>query len=77
MEQQVGVVQFLERGAERAHQFLGQIPDEPDCIGHDRFPLLRKAQARLAVSSVSKRRLFAVTRLRVRTFSSVDLPALV
>ena len=32
---------------------------------------------RLAVSSVSKRRFWAVTRLQVRTFSKVDLPAFV
>src|SRR5205823_1621693 len=35
VEQEVGVLQLFQRGAERRHQILREIADEPDRVGDD------------------------------------------
>ena len=44
VQQQVGLVQLLQRGAERARQVARQIADEPDGVGDDDLALAREAQ---------------------------------
>ena len=45
VQEQVGVVQLLERGAEGGDQILRQVADEADGVGDDDLALLGEAQA--------------------------------
>ena len=44
VEQEVGVLQLFQRGAERRHQILREIADEPDRVGDDHLAVAGKAQ---------------------------------
>ena len=77
MQNQGGLLHFLERGAERGEQSLGQIANETDGVRKEHATIGGQRTARTVGSSVAN--IFEETRTsaRLRALNSVDLPALV
>ena len=45
VEQHVRLAQLFERGAERRHELVWQLPDEPDGVGEDERQAARRLEA--------------------------------
>jgi len=77
MDQQVGLLQFLERRLEGLQQGVRQVADETDRIGDNDFRILWKTQSGAFGVECAKSLSSARTELLVSVLSSVDFPALV
>ena len=76
MQEQVGELGLLERGAERVDQLVGQLADEADGVGEQVVAAVEVAAPGGRVEGVEEP-VADATSAPVSALSSVDLPALV
>ena len=77
VQDQRGLGDLLEGGAERLHESGGEVADEADRVAEQYAAAGGKLSGRTVGSSVANMRASASTPARVRRLNSVDLPALV